>query len=63
MYVALIMLAIFNLLQGYVILQLMNRVLRQAKVEPIELPKIRQPEGGPTYHEVPKPRFTIPVID
>ncbi len=62
MYVAIVTLAIFNLLQGYVILQLMNRLLKQAKIEPVELPKVHQPEGGPTYTEPSrKPRFSIPV--
>ncbi len=64
MIVALITLAIFNLLQGYVILQLMNRLLRTAKVEPVEL-HVKQPEGVPT-HPVPVPRkpiFTVPVTD
>lgn len=63
MYVAIAILALFNLFQGYVILQLMNRLLRTAKIEPVELPLVRQPEGVPTNPQTPprKPLFNVPV--
>ena len=59
---ALIVISLLALVEGWVIYQLLNKVLEQAKVRQMELPKFRQPEGVPEFEPVRrKPRFTVPI--
>ena len=62
-YLALIIVGLIALMEAFAIWALLNRVLVQAKVPPLELPQIRQPDGIPELIERRKKIFEVPIGD
>ncbi len=61
-YLALIIVSLIAMMEAFAIWALLNRVLAQAKLPPIELPK-KQPDGIPDLIERRKKLFEIPIGD
>jgi len=63
MTLALVVMAGFVILEGWVIFHLLNRVLAQAGVKPIQPPKLQQKVDEPQAPEPRRKVFSVPVMD